>query len=271
MKVSPNSIVLFRHALHVWLIGFILTSLPAMEELWSDPISPALPAPGFARSFTHAFNSWAEGWEVVGVAILLFLATFQLLRRSDLVLSVMIWALFTSLMNKAWLASSGGQQLISNMLFWLIFLPEPRKGEHPSVIGTAAFWIVRLQLLIAYVATAMHKMTGDLWISGDAIAVVVSDPLYGPQWLLRWPVVMMLLTWSTLLFQITFPIAIWFQRTRIPWMIAGILFHVVTAIIFQIPEMAFAFILCYPIWMNDREVRKLLMIPGRMRMITTSR
>jgi hypothetical protein len=257
-----NNITLFRKAIHAWLVLFLLSCLPVLDELWLKPISPDLPAPSVAGIFTHVFNGWAEGFEEAALAVLFLLSVHQLLRPKRSVFSVLIWILFTSLMNKAWLASSGGQQLISNMLFWLIFLPDPARSSFTTSIGLAAFWIIRLQLLLAYAATALHKLTGDLWLSGDAIAVIASDPLYGPEWLLQWPLVMIVITWAALLFQITFPLAVWWPRTKIPWMIAGVIFHLVTAFVFRIPEMALAFVLCYTIWLDEREL-ELLSVLGR--------
>src|SRR5690606_428826 len=133
------------------------------------------------------------------------------------------------------------------------FLPAGRAAPAGTdVMQLTAFWIIRLQLLIAYLATALHKFTGTHWLDGTAMGIVAGDPAFGPQWLVHQPVLSAILTWSVLLFQLTFPLAVWWKRTRVPWMIFGVLFHVGTAIWLEIPEMAFAFIVCYLIWLNEQ-------------------
>ncbi|MBL0036662.1 MAG: hypothetical protein IPP26_13090 [Flavobacteriales bacterium] len=62
-----------------------------------------------------------------------------------------------------------------------------------------------------------------------------------------------MITWALLAFQFTFPIAVWFNRTKLPFMAFGGLFHLGTALWMGIPEMAFAFIACYAIWLDEGE------------------
>jgi hypothetical protein len=252
MRLQHDAIRLFRITVHVWLLLFIMTSLPAMTTLWQQPVSPSLPPISLFDPVTNAFGGWASGLELAGVAILLVCCMYQLLHPPVWWAAFLIWMLYTSLMHKAWLAGSGGQQLMANMLFWSIFLParewKSRGGERVS--GTA-FWIIRLQLLLAYLATALHKVTGTHWLDGTAMGIVAADPAMGPEWLAGQPLLSAAATWCILLFQFTFPVAVWWRGTRIPWMVAGMIFHAATAIWLEIPEMALAFIACYPIWLDN--------------------
>ena len=262
MALLWNSIKLFRTAIHLWVIGYLLSALPEAEWLLEYPVSPALPAaPGPFAFFTHAFTTWLPSeWTLVAVPVLLLVCVRNLLRPGRGWSALLVWMLYTSLMNRSWMAGSGGQQLMSNLLFWLIVVPDGSRPFAPNgwsaVLGTSAFWILRLQLLLAYAATGLHKLTGTHWIDGTAMGIVATDPAYGPAWLVHAPALAMAMTWAVLLFQLTFPIAVWFRRTRVPWMVAGILFHLGTALSLGIPEMAFAFIAAYPIWLSDDEAAR---------------
>ncbi|MEO8590494.1 MAG: HTTM domain-containing protein [Flavobacteriales bacterium] len=264
MMVPWNSVKLFRVAIHLWVIGFLLSALPEAEWLWEYPVSPALPTPpGPFVFFTHAFTTWVpSGWTLIAVPVLLLVCVRNLLRPARWWSALPVWMLYTSLMNHAWMAGSGGQQLISNLLFWLILVPDRSRPLSPNgwrlVLGTSAFWILRLQLLLAYAATGLHKLTGTHWLDGTALGIVATDPAYGPAWLVRAPAIAMTMTWAVLLFQLSFPIAVWFRRTRIPWMVIGVVFHLGTAISLGIPEMALAFISAYAIWLSDEEALRLL-------------
>lgn len=273
MALPWKSIKLFRAAIHLWVIGSLLSALPGAEWLWEYPVSPVLPAaPGPFAFFTHAFTTWLPPeWTLIAVPVLLLVCVRNLLRPARWWSALLVWMLYTSLMNRAWMAGSGGQQLMSNLLFWLILLPDGSRPFAPNgwraVLGTSAFWILRLQLLLAYAATGLHKLTGTHWLDGTAMGIVATDPAYGPAWLADAPAIAMAMTWAVLLFQLTFPIAVWFRRTRVPCMVVGILFHLGTAFSLGIPEMAFAFIAAYPIWLNDDEAGRIgRLLPRRRRM-----
>lgn len=261
MGIPWNSVRLFRITVHLWLFVFVLSAVPSAEWLWDYPVSPELPAPqGPFKSFTHAFSAWLPGdiW-LLAVPLLLALCVRNILRPARWWSALLVWMLYTSLMNRAWMAGSGGQQLISNLLFWLILLPDGTQVMRPNgwraVLGTSAFWILRLQLLLAYAATGLHKLSGTYWLDGTAMGIVATDPAYGMAWLADVPWLATMSTWMVLVFQLTFPIAVWFKRPRIPWMVMGIVFHLGTAISLGIPEMALAFVAAYPIWLSDGEAQ----------------
>ena len=258
MAIAWGAVRFFRVTVHLWVIGFVFSALPAAEFLWDHPVSPAFPAHGPFAFFTQAFATWwPSGFALLAVPLLLLLCMRNLLRPARWWSALLVWVLYTSLMNRAWMAGSGGQQLIANLLFWLIFLPaDPgtRTLSAPvSILATAAFWIIRLQLILVYLATGLHKITGTLWLDGTAMGVVASDPAYGPGWLSDLPALATVMTYCVLAFQFLFPVAIWFARTRLPLLIIGVVFHLGTAIWIDIPEMGLAFIAAYPIWIGERD------------------
>lgn len=268
MAIPWNSVRLFRITVHLWLMVFVLSAMGVTERLWDFPVSPDLPAPqGPFKYFTHAFHTWLPGdaWLIV-VPLLFVLCIRNILRPPRWWSALLVWMLFSSLMNRAWMAGSGGQQLMSSLLFWMILLLDGSRPFQPNgwraVLGTSAFWILRLQLLLAYAATGSHKLTGTHWLDGTAMGIVATDPAYGPSWLAQVPWLAATITWSALAFQLTFPIAVWFRRTRVPWMSIGIVFHLGTAFTLGIPEMALAFVAAYPIWLSDGEAQTVMRVAG---------
>ena len=234
-------------------------ALPDAELLWDPGLAPLSVPPGIFRFATHAFGAWLPVWCAIPAALVAgVFVIWELIRPGKWWRALVIWTLYTSLMNLAWSAASGGQQLIANMLFWLIFLPAQAQATAigpahnlKEVVALSAFWIIRLQLVLAYAVTATHKLTGDLWTHGQAVGVAVTDPAYGPLCLADHPLLMQLLTYGALIFQAGFAIAVWWRPTRIVWMAMGILFHLGTGFGMGIPDMAFAFLACYPIWFRN--------------------
>jgi hypothetical protein len=245
---------LFQRVSLLWLLGFLLMALPGSERLWLDPVSPAWFPPGPLRYFTHALSGDVpEPLVVLSLAVLLILTAWQLFAHPRWWAWLLIWLLYVNLMNRAWMAGSGGQQLMANALFWACFLT--LRSERARFIG---LWAIRLQVLLAYWATGLHKLTGTHWLDGTALGIVATDHAFGPAWIASFPLFAKGLTWLILFFQLGFPIAVWFSSARTAWLIAGIAFHLATAFWMDIPEMGLAFIACYALWLDDEHAARLL-------------
>ncbi|MEZ4740772.1 MAG: hypothetical protein R2818_15770 [Flavobacteriales bacterium] len=255
MNITWSSVRLFRVGVHLWLVGYLLSATSAAEWLWEFPVARLPGPPGPLRYLTHAFGTWLpDGLAIPAVGLLLLLALRGLFRPARWWSSFLIWMLYTSLMNLAWSAASGGQQLMANVLFWMIFLPngpDPKAGPMTQVVGGTAFWIIRMQLVLAYAVTVAHKFTGHYWMDGHAVGIVATDPGYGPAFLGAYPALLVLLTYGVLIFQAGFPVALWWRPTRHLWMWMGLVFHLGTGISLGILDMAFAFLVCYLIWFDE--------------------
>jgi hypothetical protein len=265
MSVPNAPVLLFQRALHAWVLLFLLTALPAMELLWVDPVSPAIRQPGLVALLVQPFATWLPAALSPWLLLLtLAMAVRGLFRPVRWWSALLLWWGHVALMDLAWLAGSGGQQLMANLLFWNIglacsngHLPAWTKGPWSTGVHAGSFWIIRLQLLLAYAVTGMHKLTGTHWLDGTAMGLVATDPAFGPAWIAAFPPLAMLLTWAVLLFQLSFPLAVWFRATRLPWMLFGLAFHLGTALWMDLPEMGTAFLVAYLPWLSGRDLRVL--------------
>jgi hypothetical protein len=238
-------------ALHAWVLGFMVTALPMADALWVNAWSPTWVPPGAMVGVTHALGTWlprSAAWALAGVVLVLGL--WGLLGRLRWWGAVVLWWSYLNLMNCAWMAGSGGQQLMANLLLWNVFLlaGSRMEGGSPRLEGLG-LWMMRAQLLLAYGVTALHKLTGTMWTTGQALGVVVGDEAFGPLALVQWPQLAQLLSWGVLGVQLLFPLLIWWRPIR-PWVLGlGVLFHLATAVWLDIPEMGLAFVAAYSVWM----------------------
>lgn len=260
MTLPWHPIRWLQRTVNAWLFGYLLSSLPAAEWVWEHPAIPQLPAPpGIAAMVTHAFGTWLPPQSaMIAVFVVMALALRGIVFPARWYLTLIQWVLFSSLVNFAWLTSTGGHQLMVNVLFWMILLPakEPdpnTRSGMKDVLNLGAFWIIRLQLLAAYAVTGIQKLTGSHWLAGDAMGIVATDTAYGPAWLSSVPALAVIMNYAVLLFQLTFPMAVWWERTRGWWMLMGIVFHLSTGIAFGILDMGLAFLAVYPIWSRRGE------------------
>lgn len=244
---TDRAVTLFQRLVLLWVLGFLLSALPAAERMWLSPVSPPWLPPSPLRHLTHALcGTVPEPIVALALAALAGLVIWQLLGPARWWAWALIWWLHLNLMNRAWLAGSGGQQLMANALFWCIFLA--MRAEPARQLGR---WAIRLQLVLAYAATGLQKLMGAHWPDGTALGIVATDAAFGPAWIASCPWVAKLLTWLILAFQLSFPVVVWFRRLRAGWMLFGFAFHLATAIWMDIPEMGLAFIVCYAIWLDE--------------------
>jgi hypothetical protein len=239
-------------------MGYLLSAYRVGEWLWVHPVSPPLPVPGPLGSLMNAFGTWLPtDATLVAVPVLFVFAVIGLFRQQPVWMAVVTWVLFASLVQLVWLASCGGVLLMDNVLFWMIFLRVAPIGRVAGGVSELAFWMIRIQVIFTYLITGLHKLTGTSWLDGTAVGIVGSDPLFGPLWLAQVPWLSALVTWALLAFQFGFPVAVWFRRTKLPFLAFGVLFHLGTALWMGIPEMGFAFIACYAIWLDGPDLEAL--------------
>lgn len=277
MNLPEVTVRVFRTTLLGWVALFAWSGWAGLDAAHVLSRSPLWVPAGPLRYVTHALpmldhhTSWGGVLLLVAPWMLLLLALHQVARAPRWWVALPVWWLYLNLMHTGWLSGSGGQQLVANLLFWNIALSLPeRAGIHAIFLArTAAFWILRMQVLLAYAATGLHKLTGTLWLEGTALGVVATDPAFGPAWIAGMPLFAHLLTWAVFAFQLTFPLAVWWHRTRLPWMAFGVLFHGATALWMGIPEMGFAFIAAYPILLAEREAGWLVPARWRRRLISS--
>lgn len=260
MNLPATSLLIFQRALHVWVLLYLLTAIPVADLLWSDPVSPVMSNKRGIHAVVDPFGAGLPLWTAPMVLLLTALVSlFGILRQATWWSSLVLWLGFNALMHLAFLASSGGLQMASNLLFWNIPLAlgtaGPKRFAWARSLGG---WIIRLQLLVAYFATALHKLEGLHWTGGTALRIVATDEAFGPAWLAFTPLLATLSTWAILVFQLTFPLAVWWRSTRGPWMLVGLCFHTATAVWMAVPEMAAIFLVTYLPWWDEAYSRSLL-------------
>lgn len=246
---------LFVRAMHLWVFGFLLACLPLSEDLWIDPVSPPLEfvAGPIDWMMRLAQEMPTAGWYVM-VSMVLITTLLSVLKGPRTIWSFIIWAGYAILISRGWMVSTGGQQLIAIML--LLSIPMSVRSSRLQLLSLSAAWAARMQLVLAYLSTFLHKLQGEDWVRGEALTVLSTDPTFHYWWLEDSPMMAAVLTYTGLVFQLFFPVGIWFRRTRIPVIMLGVAFHSVNGIGIEIPDMSIAFILCYTIWLTEDDLDK---------------
>jgi hypothetical protein len=124
--------------------------------------------------------------------------------------------------------------------------------------------LVGLQIAYVYLNSTLAKLTNERWQDGMAMRDVLASPVFA-----EWPTyvdsraLVMLLTYSALVYEGVFPFVVWFRRLR-PWFLAwGVIFHVSIDLTMVIPIFSAIMIASFPAFMTDEEVRTVFGLRGR--------
>ena len=100
-----------------------------------------------------------------------------------------------------------------------------KQGDLFSSMGLR---FIQIQLCIIYAYTGMEKLKGDTWWDGSAVWYVMGNDnivAFDFSFFQHIPWAVAAMTFSTLVFEIYFPIAIWMKSLRPVWMFLGLCLH----------------------------------------------
>jgi hypothetical protein len=156
-----------------------------------------------------------------------------------------IFVLFTSFVHRNILIFDGEDVLFRIMAFLLLFSPagkylsvenwwtsrkSPGSVPSPQRYSIWPLRLIQVQTAAILFFSGCEKLKGRDWIEGNAIFYVsrLDDMFYRfpvPEFIFESLLLMSLITWATLLFEIGVPIAVWFRKTRRTALILVLLFH----------------------------------------------
>jgi hypothetical protein len=133
---------------------------------------------------------------------------------------------------------NSGDAVRNLLLFYLIISPtgavwsvmNRRRSGEPVYVQAWPLRLIYIQMCLIYCVSGLSKLNAD-WLSDSAIYRVMSNVAWG-RWSyndfgLPYPITFVL-SWITVLWEITFPLFITWQRTRKLTMVLGLLFHLGT-------------------------------------------
>lgn len=182
--------------------------------------------------------------------------------------NVLIWLLFANLHNANPEISNGGYHLSQQLFFFSIFLrtqepnPADRFGALKSLLHNLGRISIWFQISIMYFMASTQKLLGDLWLSGDAMAIVLSLKEYSlpaiAQTIQTSTLFLKLITWAGLVYQLLFPVVIWLKPIRPTVLILGTIFHLFIAFVIGITDFGLILVVSYTIFFNEAMAKRCL-------------
>jgi hypothetical protein len=130
----------------------------------------------------------------------------------------------------------------------------------PSVTANVAIRLIQLHMCVIYLFSALGKLQGRSWWSGDAVWYSVATLEYqslNMTWLWHHQYLVNLLTHATVFFELTYPALIWPRLTR-PWMLLVALFvHGGIVVALGMPTFGLVMLVGNLAFVSPRTVRKM--------------
>jgi len=203
-----------------------------------------------------------ENVDVFFAIALVFLVISLLLKPSYITTSLFFWLVFNLYI--VYLPFVSGADYIFFMLaLWCVpMVTRPMfKSETGSTIQKACYnsgvILCKLQIVFIYLVSGWDKLNSEVWRSGQAFDYITHlGNMFNPMFsgVFDNPLLQLILSWITILFELAFVVLIWFRKTKIPMLIMGVLFHLFIWIVLSLPDFAAVMIVSYIIFLTDTEI-----------------
>ena len=114
-----------------------------------------------------------------------------------------------------------------------------------------------LQICTIYFFASLHKLQGEVWIDGTALYYMLNSDDFSATSLNAILTSSLFLvkffTWFTIVFQVSFPFLILFQKTKYFALVLGVFFHIGIFVLMRIDNFSLVMLACYAIFLSDNE------------------
>jgi len=187
-----------------------------------------------------------------GILLLRLVASGAILFTSNpFVLSFLLFTTIAIAIRWRGTFNGGSDYMTAVVLIGLILSSTASRDSLPALVGV---YYVAVQTCLSYLIAGVTKLRAANWRSGEALRGFLCSTIYADSPALNKCMnvggVAPLLAWTLILFECTFPIALFDQTLCAIYLGAGVLFHLVNSYLFGLNRFFWAWISAYPmIWL----------------------
>ncbi|WP_343522558.1 hypothetical protein [Pedobacter sp.] len=204
---------------------------------------------GKRASFLNFLYRFPNYIFAVGILLVLSLISIAILFRHDLPiwLNASLLLLILMIHYRTGFGMDGADQLTGIILFALLL---GRLGNTPLTYQ-ACIWFIALQSVLSYFTAGYFKLISPVWQNGSALSGVMNSVGYGHKdfsvFLIKRKWASLILSWMLIVFEVSFPLSLFFGKSgAIIFIIGGIIFHFLNAMIMGLNNFFWAFVATYP-------------------------
>jgi HTTM domain len=194
------------------------------------------------HSFSLYAISPAVSWQIFlhlfGIAVAMAFVLGWHTRITTVLFAVNTWSLYE---RNPYLLD-GGDNLFYLLVFWLMFCDSGRKlsldssqtysastSPYRNLVHNFGLAGILTQVTILYATSALAKIAGHRWQNGTALYYILRTDEFNlspfTPFLWKHSAVIVLLTYSTMAFQISWPFLIWSRRFRLAAVLGALMLH----------------------------------------------
>jgi len=245
-------------------------ALGALVTLWAVSIGAdilhffgpdAIATPARGRGMWTLLGSEPSNELVIGIYVVLLMSCVAVMVgwHTRVASLAMLAVLISFSRRDPWVYNSG-DAMLRILAFYLVLMPagaaysldaRRRRGDWRFVAHRAPWplWLVRIQVAVVYITTALEKMPGATWSRGTAVgtALRITDlqrfPV--PAFVTESLILVNLITFGTLAFEFVAGVLIWPKATRKYVIMAGIGLHLGIEYALQVGPFSWAMLTAY--------------------------
>jgi hypothetical protein len=258
-KNQEKEITWFRNALYLFLLYRATIYSLNFHDLFSDnrlifhhviKLNPMVNLVFFLN------NHYSVALGVLFIIGLFALSVLGLAKKNNFYSHLIIWFIVINLSSFLYPTLTAGDYLLHQLLlFNCFFMPKKKRTINVNAILIAfhntALIAVKWQICLAYLLAAIFKLQDESWMNGTAVYHIFQIPEFSnsilklvPQW------ACLVLTFITILYQLSFSFLVWFRSFKIYLFFFGILQHLFIAFFMGLFSFGFIMIICYILFLN---------------------
>ncbi len=198
-----------------------------------------------------AWFFWPDQWAFSMHLLLVGLLLLFTLGLSGRLLTLFTWVVYTGFMQRNYSVLFGADYIGGILLLYLSMTQHsefftlkhrlfsrwlgakkvaatPQDLTWTSALNSIGYRFLQIQICIIYAYTGFEKLKGSTWWDGTSLWTVFMNTqltLVDLSFVKHIPLVIPLATYTTVIFEIYFAFAMLNSKTRTPWLIAGVIFH----------------------------------------------
>ena len=223
---------------------------------------------------------WTDDWAFLMhllFCLLLFLWSFGVGGR---ILGWLTWIIHMGFIQRNFSMIFGADIIASVFLFYFVFIEtpvemknfgwlrfrikrNPFKSDFVSVVksdlvSVVFFRLVQIQMAVLYSFTGFEKLRGASWWDGTALWSVFANPqmvIFDMSFLKSVPWIIVVLSYTTVIFEVYFAPAILSQKWKKYWLMMGVGFHLGIALFLNLWTFSFLVLSIYFIYLDPAHLR----------------
>lgn len=226
------------------------------------------------------FFFWEDSWAISVHGLYLLLSFFFVVGFGNRFVWGLLWVLHMGFVFRNYAVIFGADLVSGLFLFYmmwtkshvhysvnsLLFRKRERSFLSDDLLSPSFARLLQIQLMVIYFYTGIEKLKGASWWDGTALWTVFANPqmtLVDMSWTASvWPVLVMI-TFTTIVFEIFWPVLVWSKHWNPLILGFGVLFHLGIGLLMWLFPFSFVMLSVYVLFLREDHWQQLLTMKTR--------